>query len=1143
MGPTRTRIIGVPMRTLTAGFLVSMIALTPFAFAQDDDAKDDAKEDAPKWNIDDARGDTFEQRIQTDEGTWVSLDVSPDGSTIAFDILGDLYTMPITGGVPTRITSGPAWDMQPRFSPDGSRIAFTSDRTGKGDKSGDNIWVIDADGQNPVQITAEDYRLLNNPNWHPSGEYIVARKHFTSRRSLGSGEMWLYHVSGVHGGHTGGLQLTEKPTAQKDVNEPVYSPDGRYLYFSEDASPGGTFQYNKDSNKQIYIVNRLDTETGESERYITGPGGAVRPQPSPDGKLIAFVRRHNGKSALHLYDTTSGAVQRVYDVLERDHQEAWAIHGVYPGFAWEPDGKAIVFYAKGKIRRLNLETGSAETIPFSINDTRTVTRAVRFAQDVAPENFDVKMLRWTTASPDGSRTVFQALGKLYITDSGGTPARLTDQNEYSELYPAFSRDGRELVYTTWDDQDLGSIRVRDLRSGKERTITTMPGHFIAPSFSPDGAYIVAQKVSGGWLRTSLYSNETGIYLFPSEGGETGEEGVRGVEGVGGERLVRTGSMPHFGASGDRVYFTRTKSEPIADNRMLLSVDLSGNEEREHFKSTWATEFRVSPDGAHIAFIERFNVYIAPFLKTGKAISVGPKTKSLPLTKVSSEAGGWVHFSNDGSTLNWSLGPKLYSIDLETAFASFSGTGQAADDDETEDIEPVVTDLGFTHPYDNHGSVIAITNARIVTMNGEEIIEPGTVVITGNRITAVGLSADIAVPSNAEVIDATGQTVLPGFIDAHAHGAQGTSGIIPQQNWVDHARLGFGVTTIHDPSNHTTTIFAASELAKAGLVTSPRTFSTGTILYGATGSFKAEIASLEDARFHLNRMKEVGAFTVKSYNQPRREQRQMVLQAARELGMMVVPEGGSTHMHNLNMIVDGHTGIEHTLPVETIYKDVVDLWRDTGVGYTPTLSVAYGGLSGEFYWYSIDEVWKNKRVNSFIPPHVVHPRSRRRETAPKEDYNHIRVAAITKQIIDIGGIVQAGGHGQLNGLCTHWEMWSFVQGGMSPFEALRSGTLHGAQYLGLDGDLGTIEKGKLADLIIFEKGADPLANIRDSQHIRYTVANGRVYDAMNMDQIAPVQRHAEPFFWESDDFSMSIMPFTIQGCAGCGYPTAMGWASP
>ena len=237
--------------------------------------------------------------------------------------------------------------------------------------------------------------------------------------------------------------------------------------------------------------------------------------------------------------------------------------------------------------------------------------------------------------------------------------------------------------------------------------------------------------------------------------------------------------------------------------------------------------------------------------------------------------------------------------------------------------------------------------------------------------------------------------------------------------------------------------------------------------------------------------------MKSYNQPRRDQRQQVVAAARELEMMVVPEGGSTMMHNMTMIVDGHTGIEHTLPVQTAYDDVYDLWRGTNVGYTPTLCVAYGGLSGENYWYEVDDLFLHPRLREFVPPQMLVPRSRRRTKAPLEDYNHIQVAQIAAQRVAEGGLVQAGGHGQLNGICTHWELWSFVQGGMTPMQALRCGTIFGAKYVGLDGDLGSLEVGKLADLIVIEAGADPTKQIRDSERIQYTVANGRVFQAQRM----------------------------------------------
>ena len=283
------------------------------------------------------------------------------------------------------------------------------------------------------------------------------------------------------------------------------------------------------------------------------------------------------------------------------------------------------------------------------------------------------------------------------------------------------------------------------------------------------------------------------------------------------------------------------------------------------------------------------------------------------------------------------------------------------------------------------------SGTVQRQQGDEVIDDGTLVIAGNRIQSLGPRDTTPVPEGFKVIDAKGMTAIPGLIDVHDHGSQAEFGITPERNWQHDATLAFGVTTIHDPSNHSQSIFAARELIQAGLMTGPRTFSTGTILYGAEGAFRSRVNSLEDARQHLSRMQAMGAFSVKSYNQPRRNQRQQVLQAARELGMMVVPEGGALFQHNMSMIVDGHTGIEHAIPIANAYDDVLQLWAKSEVGYTPTLNVAYGGLGAEHYWYQDSEVYAHPRLRRFVPSRVLDARGRRPATAPHHEWNHIDVA--------------------------------------------------------------------------------------------------------------------------------------------------------
>jgi len=1054
-----------------------LLALAVLCLALPASAQNDSKD----WDVTEAHGPTETVSFTTTEGTWMSLDVSPNGRTIVFDMLGDLYTLPIGGGTATRITSGPAYDIQPRFSPDGSHLSFTSDRSG-----GDNIWIAKANGSDPEQVTDESFRLMNNAVWTPDGDYLIARKHFTGTRSLGAGEMWMFHRAGGSG-----LQLTERPNDQQDAGEPAISPDGRYVYFSQDVTPGPFFQYNKDPNGGIYAIKRLDRETGDIETILGGAGGSARPQPSPDGRQLAFIRRVRTETVLFLYDLETGAQTPLWDGLTHDQQETWAVFGTYPNFAWTPDGRALVVYAKGGFWRVDAETGDASSIPFTAEVEQTVTEAVRFPVDVAPETFTARMIRDVATTPDGALLIFHAVGYLWTRAfPDGVPERLTTQTNHFEYDPSISANGQFLVYTTWNDDDLGSVRVMDLLTRQSRELNAGPGHYRNARFGP-GYEIVYERTGGSGLRGSMHTLRTGIYRTDTAGD--------------GPFLVsERGRDPRFLGNGRIGYIVGGGL-----NKSYRSVDADGLEcypecgERTHFTLKYPTTVVPSPDGKWVAFTEAFNVYVAPFAMTGGDYDLNKDTKAVPVARLSRDAGTDLHWTNN-TQLRWVIGDEVYTRNLSDAFAHLPGAPNELPKPDTTGI-PIGLEVAFDQPE----GAVALVGGRYITMNGEEVIENGTIVVEGNRITAIGRSGSVTIPNGARQIDVTGHTLMPGLVDVHAHAAHFGGGPLPQANWAYYANLAFGVTTAHDPSATTETVFSLAELVKAGEVVGPRIFSTGGILYGADGDFRTTVNSLDDAMSHLRRMQAVGAISVKSYNQPRRDQRQQILKAARELGIMVVPEGGSTFHTNVNQVMDGHTGVEHAIPVAPLYNDVLSLWGATDVGYTPTLVVGYGGLWGENYWYAKTNVWEDTRLLTFVPRGTVDALSRRRTLAPDDGYYHFELAAAAAELQDRGVGVQLGAHGQMQGLAAHWELWMFGQGGMTNHEALRAATLDGARYVGLDGDIGSLEVGKLADLLVLSE--NPLDDLMNSREIRYVMANGRLYDASSMDQIAPTAE-ARPMLW-------------------------------
>lgn len=1039
-----------------------------------------------KWDVNAPLYTTLTQvPIRTDEGTWMDVDVSPDGRQIAFTVLGDIYTMPIAGGTPRRIAEGLAWEVQPRFSPDGGRIAFTSDRGG-----GDNIWIMNVDGSDKRQVTKEDFRLLNQPSWSPDGEYIVAKKHFTTQRSLGTGEIWIYHVSGG-----GGVKLVARANEQlqKELGEPIYAPDGGAIYYVRDVSPGNTFAYAQDSTQGAFAIEKIDLKTGEVTTAVSGYGGAIRPQPSPDGKWIGFIRRNKDQSELWIRDLATGQERRLTDELDLDMQETWAVYGTHPMMAWTPDSREMVFWAGGKLRRIGLDGAPSRDIPFRIDDTRTISNAPHPQVAVAPASFETKMVKFATMSPRSGQLVFESLGKLWTKDgTSGQPRRLTREDSALELWPAFSRDGSKLAWVRWTDAGLGQIVVANANGSGARTVTTAPGHYAVPQFSPDGRHLVFEKRDGGGMLSPEYSVDTGVYRMALAGGAP-------------ELITRGNRAPQYGAANDRIFMMGQEAGKL----QLLSTDLNGQDKRVHAQGELANDFRVSPDGRTLAFRQNYEVFAMPLLPGGQAVEVGEKVSSLPVTQASKGGAAYIGWADDGGTLTWSMGPTFYRASVDTLFAN------APLADGAPRFAPPQTGISMarTVAAAKPTGTVALTGARILTMTGSDagVIENGTIVITGDRIAAVGPAGTVQVPEGAKTIDVAGKIIMPGIVDAHAHGGQGQGDLVPQQNWEMVQQLALGTTTLHDPSSQASTAFAAAERQRAGLLLAPRIFSTAEIVYGAKAAgVYARIDSYEDALQHIRRIKAQGGGSIKNYNQPRREQRQMVVRAALNEGMQVVAEGGSLFGMDMTIVADGNSTLEHNVPLEYFYEDMLQFMGGSQTNYTPTLVVTYGGLAGDPYWRQATDVFADPLL-VHTPPRELLAATARRTKAPEWAFVDDDSAREAKKVAARGRHVSIGAHGQQAGIAAHWELWSFVRGGMSPVEALRAGTIEPARSLGMERDVGSLEQGKLADLIVLD--ADPSQDIRNSNKIASVMLGGRLYDARSMNEIETGNAKRLSYYWE------------------------------